>query len=269
MNEHGFSSPFINKLDSFAGVYENDRATYKGILSKIVYFMAVIGLGIGAFFLLHSHLAANGAVVAQDFGNGFMVYQTEMIAVVISIIAMLVSALVNAFAPAAIPLFGTVYSAATGYAITFVSRSYAHAYSGIVIEALVLTVLLVAVMAFLYFSGIVRVTSKMRMIVTSAFLTMFGASVIYFIMAMVAPNSAIVKSIAAINNGPLGIVFSFIGVAIACFFLIFDFDRIVGIVDNGLERKYEWYAAYGVAVDVIYLYLKILELLAKLQRNRN
>ena len=268
MDDHSFSSPFIDKLGSYAGYYEDDRATYKGVLSKIIYFMAVIGLGVGAFYLLHYHLGQNGAIVAQQFGK-YIVYQTEMTATLLCLLFMLVSAVVNAFKPTAIPLFGTIYSAATGYAVTFVSRSYAYTYSGIVTEALILTILLVAVMAFLYFSGVVRVTSRMRMIVTSVFLTMFAGSTVFFIASLIAPNSAFVRSIIADNNGPLGIVFAFLGVAIGCFFLMFDFDRIVEIVGGGLERRYEWYAAYGIAVDVIYMYLKVLRLLARLQRNRN
>ncbi len=262
-----FSSPVIKKLDSYAGFFETERATYKGVLSKVLYFMALIGLGIGAFFLLHQQLASSGAAVSAQ-AEGFVIYQTEMLAFMGCIAFILVSSLVNAFKPVAIPLFGSVYAAATGYWITFISRTYAYAYGGIVIEALVLTILLIAVMSFLYFSGLVRINDKVRTVVYSAFMAMFLGSLVFAVIYFVAPNSSVVRMVSAVNNGPLGIVFAFLGVAIGCFFLLDDFDTITNVVERGLDRKYEWFAAYGLVVSVVYLYIKILQLLARLQRNR-
>ena len=262
-----YSSPVLRKLDEYAGIYQAERATYKGVLSKIIYFMAVIGLGIGAFFLMHGLLESKGAVTAVS-EEGFVIYRTEMIAFMGCIIFILVSSFVNAFKPAAIPLFGSIYAAATGYWITFVSRTYAYAYGGIVIEALVLTVLLIAAMAFLYFSGLVRISDRVRTIVYSVFLTMFLGSLLFAILYFLMPDSALLSMVIRVNNGPVGLVFAFLGVAIGCFFLLDDFDTITNVVDRGLDKQYEWYAAYGLVVSVIYLYIKLLRLLARLQRNR-
>ena len=260
-----YNSPILNKLDSYAGYYETERASYKGVLSKVLYFMALIGLGIGGFFLLHNMLAEKGAVIASQEKN-FVIYQTEMLAFIGCIVIILVASLVSSFKPAAIPVFGSVYACATGYWVTFISCTYAYAYGGIVIEALVLTAILIGVMAFIYFSGLVKVTDRMRTIVYSVFGTMFFGSLIYMLIYFIAPNSGLVRMVSAVNNGPLGIVFAVLGVALACFFLLIDFDTIVNVVERGLDRQYEWFAAYGLVVSIVYLYIRLLRLLARLNR---
>ena len=50
--------------------------------------------------------------------------------------------------------------------------------------------------------------------------------------------------------------------------LMCDFETIQMTVEQGLPAQYEWYASYGLIVGVIYLYLKILNLLAKIANNR-
>ena len=88
------------------------------------------------------------------------------------------------------------------------------------------------------------------------------------LLAWLAPQSAIYTSIVAINNGPVGILFAVIGVLIAAALLMCDFETIQMTVEQGLPAQYEWYASYGLIVGVIYLYLKILNLLAKIANNR-
>ena len=88
------------------------------------------------------------------------------------------------------------------------------------------------------------------------------------LLAWLAPHSAIYTSIVAINNGPIGILFAVIGVLIAAALLMCDFETIQMTVEQGLPAQYEWYASYGLIVGVIYLCLKILNLLAKIANNR-
>ena len=62
------------------------------------------------------------------------------------------------------------------------------------IEALVLTALLVGVMAFIYFSGLVKVTDQMRTIVYSVFGTMFMGSLIYMLIYFIRYHIAVVSN---------------------------------------------------------------------------
>ena len=73
----------------------------------------------------------------------------------------------------------------------------------------------------------------------------------------------------AIQYGPLGIVFAFLGVALACLLVIDDFDHIVTTVNYGLSKKYEWTASYGLMISIIYLYLRVLELIFRYSRRND
>ena len=79
--------------------------------------------------------------------------------------------------------------------------------------------------------------------------------VFYFIPA----TSSIVA--AMLNNPVLSIIVAVIGIIIATLFLLVDFDTIEKTVTNCLPQKYEWVAAFGLAFTVIWIYLKVLDLL--------
>ena len=67
------------------------------------------------------------------------------------------------------------------------------------------------------------------------------------------------------DSGPLGILISLVIVGVAAFNLLLDFDFIERGVQMGAPRYMEWYGAFGLMVSLIWLYLEILRLLAKLR----
>ena len=70
------------------------------------------------------------------------------------------------------------------------------------------------------------------------------------------------------GNGAIGIGFSVIVVAIAALNLVLDFDFIEQGAQQGAPKYMEWYGAFGLLVTLIWLYIEILRLLAKLQSRR-
>src|SRR5581483_6400962 len=69
--------------------------------------------------------------------------------------------------------------------------------------------------------------------------------------------------------GPVGIVFSLLVVGLAAFNLLLDFDYIEQQSYRGAPKSMEWYGAFGLMVTLIWLYLEILRLLAKLQSSND
>ena len=67
------------------------------------------------------------------------------------------------------------------------------------------------------------------------------------------------------DNGAVGILFSLAVVGIASFNLLLDFDLIEQGVEAGAPRWMEWYAAFGLLVTLVWLYLELLRLLGKLR----
>jgi len=69
-------------------------------------------------------------------------------------------------------------------------------------------------------------------------------------------------------SGPIGIGFSIFVVIIAALNLVLDFDFIESGARAGAPKYMEWYAAFGLMVTLIWLYLEILRLLSKLRSRR-
>ena len=67
------------------------------------------------------------------------------------------------------------------------------------------------------------------------------------------------------SSGPLGILISLVIVGVAAFNLILDFDVIETGVKAQAPEYFEWYAAFGIMVTLVWLYVEILHLLSKLQ----
>jgi uncharacterized YccA/Bax inhibitor family protein len=65
------------------------------------------------------------------------------------------------------------------------------------------------------------------------------------------------------ESGFLGIGFSLFVVGIAAMNLVLDFDFIETGVEQRAPKYMEWYAAFGLMVTLIWLYLEILRLLSK------
>ncbi|MGN1133762.1 MAG: Bax inhibitor-1/YccA family protein [Oscillospiraceae bacterium] len=252
------SNPVIRRMSKYNDVMQGEKASFVSVGLKVGYFLAIIVLSVLAFFWLHSSLSGTSGSGETVFSN------TEMMIYIAADIIGVISALVAGFVPSTVPVFGTIYTACMGYGLTFTSYLFAAQYRGIVVEALLLTVLIVGVMFLLYQTGIVKIGSKIRGIIYTALLVTLIASVIYFILVLAAPNSALVRVISSVQQGPLGIVFAFLGVLMGAFLVVDDFDYITSIVQNGCSKKYEWYAAYSLIISMIYLYARVLRLLVRI-----
>lgn len=260
-------NPVLARMNRYEDSTVGERASFKGIAAKSFYFLALIILGIAAFLYMHNYFGNQG-YDAVEITENYTIYANEMMIFTGATIATLIAGLIAAFAPRTTPVAGSIYCAGMGYAVTFISYTYAAQVKGIVIEALLLTILLIAVMAVIYFTGIVKVGRRFRTVVYTALTATLIASVIFMLLRWIFPSSSIVKALVAIQYGPLGIVFAFLGVALACLLIIDDFDHIVTTVNYGLSKKYEWTASYGLMISIIYLYLRVLELIFRFsQRN--
>lgn len=134
-------------------------------------------------------------------------------------------------------------------------------YSGIVIQATGLTFGTLASLLMLYKLGIIKPTENFKLMIVSA--TM-GIGVLYFISFIM--NMFGSTGIGFIHsNGIFGIGFSLFVVAIAALNLVLDFDFIEQGSEKGAPKYMEWYGAFSLMVTLVWLYLEILRLLAKLR----
>ena len=136
-------------------------------------------------------------------------------------------------------------------------------YPGIVIQAVGLTFGTLFSLLLAYKSGLIKVTQNFRMGVFAA----TGAIALFYLVSMVLGFFNI--QIPMIHqSGPIGIGFSLFVVGIAALNLVLDFDFIEQGAHSGAPKYMEWYGAFGLLVTLIWLYLEILRLLAKLRDRR-
>ena len=113
-------------------------------------------------------------------------------------------------------------------------------------------------------SGVIKVTQKFRLGVVAA----TGGIFLFYMAQMLLGFFHISFFSSVYGSGIVGIGFSLFVVAIAALNLVLDFDFVEQGVAYGAPKYMEWYAAFGIMVTLVWLYLEILRLLAKM-RSRN
>lgn len=155
-----------------------------------------------------------------------------------------------------------IYAIAEGFFVGAISKAYNTTYDGIVVQAAGATMAVFAVMLVLYRTRIIKVTERFRKIVVTATI---GVMVFYGVSFLIRLFAG-ADSVSFLRSPSLlGIAFSVFVAGLAAFNLALDFDFIERGARQGLDKKFEWYAAFGLLVTIIWLYLELLRLLAKLR----
>lgn len=154
-----------------------------------------------------------------------------------------------------------IYAACEGLFLGALSGIMELQYPGIVIQAVALTFGTLFCLLAVYRSGIIKVTDNFRMGIVAA----TGAIALIYFMSLLLGFFGI--RIPLIHeSGMVGIGFSLFVVGIAALNLVLDFDFIEQGAAQGAAKYMEWYAAFGLMVTLVWLYIEILRLLAKLRR---
>lgn len=252
------TSPIVRKLQKVKSTDSADRATYRGIISKCIFFMALILVGAACFTLV---LGNDLSILMQGEEVDLSTIQTAFIfGSIILFVASPFLALVRRLTP----VFGSLSFFCTGSLIAFLA-CVVKDYREIILLAALLTFLLVFVMQIIYSTGIIRVNQKFKTGLTALFTTMILASLLIFVLTLIPATRPFVLffqqfSLLTIGGAVLGLV-------IAVCFLLVDFNNVQETVENGLPKEYEWTAAFGLSYTVVWIYFKILDILAMLQKN--
>ena len=130
---------------------------------------------------------------------------------------------------------------------------------GIVLQAVFATFATLFVMLMLYKARIIRYTEKFQAVLMTAMLSVLAVYLIQMIASFFGRGIPLIW-----ESGPVGIIFSLVVIGIAAFSLIQDFFFIESASQNMLSKDYEWYGAMGLMITLVWLYIEILRLFAKL-----
>ena len=240
----------IEKDQANSDAYEkSDCATLHGIFGKTI-------------LLVFIAIAAAAAAIAMMFNLTEDDLGTFVVALVVAAIASLVSGLIASFSVRLCPVFSIIYAVSEGFLLGVLSLLVDLAYPGVALVALICTFVVTFIMGILYFTGLVKVGHKLKTFVFVALISIFVGSIVLAILA--ACNVPGMRDILYEPSNPIGWIIDVALVLIATLLLLIDFDYAAQLADSEAEKKYEWKAAFALTTAIIYLYLRILEVLIRI-----
>jgi len=173
-----------------------------------------------------------------------------------------ITVLVMVFTRPKNPAPGAVmYALFQGMFVGGFSFAYESAYSGIILQAGLGTVCIIGVMYFLWSTKIIKATPAFISVVVSLTMAIAALYVISFLLSMFTTVGVPFLH----SSGPIGILVTLFILGVASFNLILDFHFIERGISNNSPKTGEWWAAFGLLVTVIWVYIEMLRLLSKIR----
>ena len=248
------SNPVLNQK-FWSNLTGNDRMTIDGSMRKIGYLLGltVVSALVSAVLCLNAINNGNGGLYIGGFMTlGFL--GGFVIAMVV-----FVSRPKN---PAALM---SLYAILEGMAVGAMSLALElTAYKGIALQAVFGTMAITGTMYIMYTSRIIRPTPAFNKIVGGLVISIMFLYLTSFILQVFSGYDVPFLH----SSGPIGIGVTAFILVVAALTLISDFGFIESGTRSGAPKNMEWYAAFGILISLIWIYIETLRLLAKLQAFR-
>lgn len=225
------------------GHYYNDQETM------------TVGGTVNKSFMLLALLIGAAVISWVMFYNGYEVFP-YMIG---GAIGGFVLALIISFVPKVAPYLAPVYAILEGFFLGALSAHFEYVYYGITMQAALLTMSIFLAMLVAYKTGLIKATAGFKRGLIAATL---GIAIVYlfsFVLRMFGISVPFLH-----DSTPIGIGISIVIIIIAALNFILDFNFIEEGAENGSPKYMEWYASFGLLVTLVWLYIEIIRLLAKL-----
>ncbi len=239
------ANPILN--DNFASdipIMESDVMSVNGTIQK-------------SFFMLVM-LVVSAAYTWTLALQGF-VDKVNILGTIGAIAALVAVIIMNFVRGKASGVLATIYSIGEGLFLGMVSVMFQKVYPGIVLQAVIATFSVMFVMLALFKLEIIKCGERFKAFYMTALLSVLLIYAIQFVASWFG------RSIPQIfTASPIGIGFSIIVIGIASFGFIMDFDFIKQGENRLAPKYYEWIGATGLMTSIVWVYVEILQLLAKL-----
>ena len=165
------------------------------------------------------------------------------------------------FVPSLAPFLAPAYAALEGLILGTISSAYEGLYQGIVFQAAAGTMAILAVMVIGYSTGVLKLGQRGKAVVMACTMGLALTYLISMIAGFFGYQAGFMH-----EGTPLGIAVSLFALAIAALNFSLDFEFIEEAQKANLAKRMEWYAAFGVLVTLVWVYLEMLRLLSKLRK---
>ena len=241
------SNPALNP-QYFQGGVASERMTLDGTINKTITLLGLVSI---AAMLSYS-------IVSQTPGLGFMITIGGAIGGAILALAILF------IRPNNPQILMSMYALLEGLFIGgfsyMIENYYLGGTEGVVLQALVGTVAVFLTMLAIYKFGIIKPTEKFVLVVSALCGAIMIVYLFNFIMMFLGTGIPFLHS-----SGPIGIGISIVFITVAALMLIVDFGMIENGVKFGAPKNMEWYGAFGLVLTLVWLYIEMLKLIAKLR----
>lgn len=235
-----------------AGEYAcSNPATMKGVAKKsAIMLITALLTAVLSMLMMKSFSSLTGGIIVVGY--------------LLSPILTLVLSLIMSFNPIAAKVLAIPYSILEGVSIGSICGLLFLAFGieGALIAglALIITLSFFLGATLLYSTGIVKVSSGLRRF---AFIALFGIVISSFIIGILSIFNPTMGAL-FYGGSNLGIIVSIISILVAGIYTLITLDNAKRIVDAGLDEQFEWYAAFGIILNVIWLFWEVLSLLLRI-----
>ena len=252
MNITRSANPALNKntFKDFAYTEGASTMTIQGTVNKIA-LMLLLVLG-GAYYTW------NMAYDAMQ-GDPMLGYRAVLPWMIGGGIGGFVVAIITVFKRSWAGITGPIYAVLEGLFLGGISAFFEARYPGIVIQAVALTFAILFALLFAYKSRIIKPTENFKLGVFAATGGVMMLYLVSFVLRLFGVSVGYLH-----DNSLLSIGISVVIVIIASLNLVLDFDFIEQGAESSAPKYMEWYAAFGMMVTLIWLYIEILHLLSKI-----
>lgn len=243
------SNPMLNedKFSSQERVLDGEPMSIQGTVSKVLMLFVCLlaGAAISLYLLFNGMASIVPTAITASAIIGFIL-----------VVATCFNIKLAKYTAAPYALF-------EGVVLGGISAFFEAQIQGLVLQAVLGTFTVLFVMLMLYKARAIQYTEKYAAVLKTSLLSVMA---IYLIQIVASFFGRGIPGI--FEAGIVGIAFSLIVVVIAAMALIQDFAFIEMGSQNMLSKDYEWYGAMGLMITLVWLYMEILRLLAKLNSRR-
>lgn len=236
--------------DREGGMADANAMTINGTVMKTGFLLAVMLFVMWFMFDRFWNLGKPNVEMVQPFMIG-------------GAIGGLVLVLITMFAKRLAMVTGTLYAVAQGLFLGGLTMFMEAQYPGLPLLAAAFTVGTLLGMLMLYRSGVIKATSGFMKGVMGAVAGLMLGLGLLWLLSIFGIGTGILAAL--YGNGPIGIGFSVLCIVLAALSLVVDFKVIEDGARERAPKWMEWLGAFGLMVTLVWLYVEILRLLAKLR----
>ncbi len=234
----------------WSNITGQNTMTFQGTITKLSYLIGIVSISalLSIFVSLDAIASGNASVVSGLTWGGMLG----------GVVVALILGFMRPENPATLM---TVYAVLMGMFIGSISILFELAFEGIIIQAGLGTIFITVSMLGVYSSRLIRATPTFNKVIGCLVASIMMMYVVSLLFSLLTPFEVPYLH----TSGPIGIAITAFILCVAALSLISDFGFIESGVKWNAPKNAEWWGAFGVLVTIIWIYIEMVRLLAKIR----